>query len=156
MIRYALVCEHDHDFESWFPDSAAFDDLAARGLVTCPACGSAKVGKAIMAPQVARTDRDRAPPAAPAAPVAPEQPAPVALLSDKERQLRDMLRALKRHVTENAENVGNSFPDEARRMHAGEIEERAIYGNASPEEAEALRDEGIDVLPLPMLPDERN
>ncbi|MDJ1157454.1 DUF1178 family protein [Chelatococcus sp. SYSU_G07232] len=154
MIRYTLVCDQAHEFESWFPDSAAYDAQVGRGLVTCPTCGSHKVGKTIMAPAVVA--RREAKPAQRPAPAQPEAPAQVALLSEKERQMRDMLRALKRHVVEHAENVGERFPEEARRMHAGDIEERAIYGKATADEARALIEEGIDVMPLPVLPDERN
>ncbi|APF36014.1 hypothetical protein BOQ54_00595 [Chelatococcus daeguensis] len=155
MIRYDLVCDKDHAFDSWFPDSAAYEKLLAGGFVACPHCGSTKVAKAIMAPAVKRTDKGRtAPSPAPAA--GPPGPAPVALLSEKEQQMRAFLRAVRRHVVENAENVGERFPDEARRIHAGETEERAIYGDASLEEVRSLHEEGIEVLPLPRLPEEGN
>lgn len=155
MIRYDLVCDKNHTFDSWFTDSAAYEKLSAGGLVTCPHCGSARVSKAIMAPAVKRTDRDQ--PALPSAPAgAPAESGPVALLSEKDRQIRAFLRAMRRHVLENAENVGDRFPEEARRMHAGETEERAIYGGASLEEVRALHEEGIEVLPLPRLPEEGN
>lgn len=150
MIRYSLVCEAGHGFESWFPSSDSYDAQVARGLVTCPVCDSAKVGKALMVPNVARTDRDR-PPAAPAQPEAP-----VALVAEPERQLRAMLRALREHVVGNSEHVGARFPEEARRIHYGEAEGRSIYGEASPAEARALLEEGIDVAALPVPPDDRN
>jgi len=148
MIKYALACEQAHDFESWFPSSEAFETQRKRGFVTCPFCNSAKVEKQIMAPSVARTDK------APKAP-APE-PQPVAVLSEGERELRAALRALREHVMKNAENVGKGFVEEARKMHYGETEERSIYGEADLAEARALLDEGIDVLPLPVVPDDRN
>jgi hypothetical protein len=127
MIRYILVCERQHDFESWFANSAAYDKQAKRGLVACPICGSSKVEKAIMAPRLARSDkRIDVPPAAPAAPLpaAVDTPAPVAMVSPQERELRSKLRELRDHLTKNAENVGRKFPDEARKMHYGEIEHR--------------------------------
>jgi len=159
MIRYTLVCDQEHDFESWFQDSAAFDDQAARGLVTCPACGSSRVSKAIMAPSVARTDKEQRAPVVAAPPEAatqPGAPAPVALLSEKERQLREMLRALRKHVMENAAYVGDQFVEEARRIHAGETEQRAIYGEATGQDVRELLEEGIEVLPLPPAPEQGN
>lgn len=148
MIKYALACEQAHEFESWFPSSDAFEEQRKRGFVTCPFCNSAKVEKQIMAPSVARKDK------APAAPAPEAQP--VAALSDREREIRAMLRSLREHVMQNAENVGRSFAEEARKMHYGEAEERSIYGEAEPAEARALLEEGIDVLPLPIVPDDRN
>ncbi|MBF9196019.1 DUF1178 family protein [Microvirga terrestris] len=148
MIKYALACEQAHEFESWFPSSDAFETQRKRGFVTCPFCNSAKVEKQIMAPSVARTDK------APDAP-APE-PQAMAVLSDRERELRAALRALREHVMKNSENVGKDFVEEARKMHFGEAEERSIYGEADLAEARALLEEGIDVLPLPIVPDDRN
>jgi hypothetical protein len=167
MIRYALACDRDHEFESWFPSSDAYDDQQKRGLVACPFCGSHKVEKQIMAPRIARTDDRGARPEpalpvpvpAPAKPDAPETspaPQPVALFSEKERELRAMFKAFREHVEKNAEHVGGRFPDEARRMHHGEIEHRSIYGEATPGEARELIEEGIEIHPLPIVPDERN
>jgi hypothetical protein len=159
MIRYTLVCDQEHSFESWFKDSDAFDEQATRGLVSCPACGSAKVGKAIMAPSVARKDKERRPVAVAEPPqpaVQPVAPAPVALLSEKEQQLREMLRALRKQVVENAAYVGDQFAEEARRIHSGEVEQRAIYGEATREDVHELLEEGIEVLPLPPAPEQGN
>jgi hypothetical protein len=159
MIRYALVCERGHDFESWFQDSAAYDKQVKRGLVTCPQCSSAKVEKAIMAPRLSRTAKKRgAPIEAPTAeaPATPEAPTPVAMISPQEQEIRSKLKELRDHLTKNADNVGQKFPEEARKMHYGEIEHRSIYGVASPEEANELSEEGIEFHPLPPLPDERN
>jgi hypothetical protein len=165
MIRYALNCEHDHAFDSWFQSSAAYDKQQKRGLVTCPLCGSAKVAKAIMAPRLARADvADPLPPAPPTP--APAQPAalpamppgklPVAIMSSQERELRQKLKELRDHVTKNASYVGARFPEEARKIHYGETEHRSIYGEASPDDAKALHEEGIEFHPLPMLPDDQN
>jgi len=160
MIRYNLVCARGHEFESWFANSAAYDKQAKRGLVACPLCGSTKVEKAIMAPRLARAERPIDVPEAPAAPApapaAPGAPAPVAMISPQERELRSKLRELRDHLTKNAENVGRKFPETARKMHYGEIEHRSIYGEASPQEAKELHEEGIEFHPLPVLPDERN
>jgi len=162
MIRYSLACERGHEFESWFANSAAYDKQAKRGLVACPMCGSTKVEKAIMAPRLARSDKAidvPAPPPAPAAPpvaTAPQDAEPVAMISPQERELRTKLKELRDHLVKNAENVGRTFPEQARKMHYGEIEHRSIYGEASPQEAKDLHEEGIEVHPLPVLPDERN
>jgi hypothetical protein len=159
MIRYTLACERGHEFESWFQNSAAYDKQAKRGLVTCPVCNSAKVGKAIMAPRLARTDVPAPPPPLPAPPVAaPPAPAKasVAIMSPQERELRSKLKELRDHVTKNANYVGAKFPEEARKIHYGEQEHRSIYGEASPEEAKALHEEGIEFHPLPILPDDQN
>jgi len=161
MIRYALICEKGHDFESWFQDSAAYDKQAKRGLVTCPQCGSAKVEKAIMAPRLSAAAKKRgapieAPAPASATPTAPAPSAPVAMISPQEQEFRSKLKELRDHLTKNADNVGGKFPEEARKMHYGEVEHRSIYGVASPEEAQDLSEEGIEFHPLPLLPDERN
>ena len=169
MIRYSLVCDKGHDFESWFADSAAYDTQAKRKLVACPHCGSVKVEKAIMAPRLASSKKGRssaieapieAPPPAeappPVASPAPAAPAPVAMISPQEREFRAKLKELRDHLTKNADNVGAKFPEQARKMHYGEIEHRSIYGEATPEDAERLAEEGIEFHPLPILPDDRN
>jgi hypothetical protein len=169
MIRYTLNCGNGHQFESWFQNAAAFDKQAKRGLVACPVCGSAKVEKAIMAPRLARADvateveapKPPSPPPStpggtvPMPPVAPGKSA-VAMTSPQERELRQKLKELRDHVTKNATYVGGRFPEEARKMHYGEIEHRSIYGEASPEEAKSLHEEGIEFHPLPILPDDHN
>jgi hypothetical protein len=160
MIRYTLRCDGDHAFESWFQDSAAYDTQVKRKLVSCPVCESVKVEKAIMAPRiVGKKGRERAEPApAPAGPPATEAPAAAStpLMMAQERELRAKIKELRDHIVKNADNVGEKFPNEARKMHYGEIEHRPIYGEASPEEAKSLIDEGVEVSPLPVLPDDRN
>jgi hypothetical protein len=173
MIRYSLVCNKRHEFESWFANSAAYDKQAKRGLVACPLCGSTKVEKALMTPRLARTDISAAqtqaalptPPAAPtpvAAGAVPSAPAatgaatPVAMISPQEQEFRRKLKDLRDHLVSNAENVGPRFPEEARKMHYGEADHRSIYGIASPQEAKELHEEGIEFSPLPVLPDDRN
>ncbi|HET9904380.1 MAG TPA: DUF1178 family protein [Xanthobacteraceae bacterium] len=159
MIRYALVCAKGHEFESWFQSSAAYDRQAKRGLVACPSCGITKVEKALMTPQLARTEKGvgTATSAEPgSAPEAPEAAGPVALLSPQEREFRTKLKELREHLIRNADYVGKRFPEEARKMHYGEIEHRSIYGEASPEDARQLREEGIEFHPLPILPEDCN
>jgi hypothetical protein len=157
MIRYALRCEHDHAFESWFQSSSAFDSQVKRKLVACPVCESTKVEKAIMAPQiVSKKGRETA--ASAPVPAQPPEAAPGAqpLVMAQEHELRAKLKELRDHIIKNADNVGERFPNEARKMHYGEIEHRPIYGEASPEEARALIEEGVEVSPLPVLPEDRN
>jgi hypothetical protein len=144
MIRYALRCDHDHAFESWFQSSSAYESQVKRKLVSCPTCGSMKVEKAIMAPTPSEATE-----------ILP-QASSTPLVMAQERELRAKLKELRDHIVKNADNVGESFPNEARKMHYGEIEHRPIYGEASPDEARALIDEGVEVSPLPVLPEDRN
>lgn len=151
MIRYSLRCEAGHEFESWFQDSAAFDKQVKRKLVACPVCDSVKVEKAIMAPRIARKRGEKR---------APQQPnestAPTPMVLSPENELRAKLRELRDFVKSNAEDVGQRFPTEARKMHYGEIKHRPIYGEATPDDAKSLVEEGVDVMPLPVLPEDRN
>ena len=161
MIRYNLRCERGHAFESWFQSSSAYEQQEKRKLVSCPICGSAKVERGIMAPQiVSKKGRERAEPApvaaAPAANTEVAASASTPLLMAQERELRAKLRELRDHIVKNADNVGERFPNEARKMHYGDIEHRPIIGDASPDEARALIDEGVEVMPLPALPEDRN
>lgn len=148
MIKYALACDRGHEFESWFPGAAAYDQQARRGLVACPECGSNKVAKAIMAPAVVGAARPKAPP--------DDAPAPVALLDKRQRALRDAVRALRSEIEANTDDVGRKFAEVARAMHAGETPERAIRGQATTGEVEALLEEGVGVLPIPSAPEEFN
>jgi hypothetical protein len=177
MIRYALSCDRGHTFESWFQNSAAYDKQAKRKLVTCPVCGSEKIEKAMMAPNVAPSfvsgsssdDGITAPqlPAVLATPTPPAAPqiaaaaqavakASLAVMSPPERELRQKLKEIRDHITKNANYVGARFPEEARKIHYGETEHRSIYGEASPDEAKELHEEGIEFHPLPILPDDQN
>jgi len=147
MIRYSLCCKKGHEFEGWFRSSEEFE----RRKTVCPVCGSTKVEKAVMAPQVARTDKE-------AAPVKTTKSATMQLASVDPRR-REMIAALKElrsKVTENADYVGEKFAEEARKIHYNESEPRGIYGQATREEAESLAEEGIDFHPLPVLPEDGN
>lgn len=146
MIRYSLVCDKGHGFESWFQNSKASDGQLKRGLVACPVCDSTKVSKAIMAPAVKASRKQKVEPAN----------QPVALLSEKEQETRKLLKALHEHVKKNADHVGEQFPKLARQMHYEEIPARSIYGEAKPDEVRDLLEEGVDVAPLPPLPDKGN
>jgi hypothetical protein len=161
MIHYNLRCDEGHAFESWFQSSSAYESQEKRKLVSCPVCGSTDVERAIMAPQIARkkaresAPSEQLPVPAPAAEVIPPSPS-TPLLMAQERELRAKLKELRDHIVKNADNVGERFPNEARKMHYGEIEHRPIYGEASPTEAKSLIEEGVEVMPLPTLPDDRN
>jgi hypothetical protein len=169
MIRYALACERGHSFESWFQNSTVYDKQVKHGLVVCPVCNSSKVEKAIMAPRLSGARKRDARPPAPAAATAAEAPAPaqeapasgappapVAMMSPQEQEFRKKLKELREHLTQSADYVGRKFPEEARKMHYGEIKHRSIYGEASADQAKELHEEGIEFHPLPVLPDERN
>lgn len=139
MIRFTLVCDQDHSFDSWFQSSEAFDKLKASGMVACGICGSAKVEKALMAPAVR--------PARKAATAPTDRP-----LSTPQTEVEQALAALRRQVEENSDYVGMNFTAEARAIHAGEKPDRAIHGEAKLEDARALLEDGIPVTPLPFLP----
>jgi hypothetical protein len=149
MIKFALACDNGHGFESWFPDGEAYQQQARRGLIACPECGSTRVDKAIMAPAIvgaARREREERAAA----------PVPVALIDERRRALRQAARELRREIEANTDDVGAEFPKIARAIHAGETLERAIRGQATRAEVEALIDEGVDVLPMPFTPDDFN
>ncbi|MBE0694101.1 MAG: DUF1178 family protein [Aquamicrobium sp.] len=141
MIRFSLVCDKDHDFEAWFRSNDDFDTQAKRGFVECPACGSKKVGKALMAPAVS-TGRKK------------EQ---IALaMGEAQKQALAQLKALAEKVRENADYVGDKFAEEARKIHFGETEARGIYGEATLDEARSLAEDGVEFMPIPVFPDDQN
>jgi hypothetical protein len=149
MIHYQLICDADHAFDGWFRDSATFDKQAKAGLVSCPACGDTKVHRALMAPSIGR--KAEAPAVeAKVTPVA-QAAAPVAgaVLPD---QVRAMLQKLRAEVEKNCEHVGDRFAEEARAIHSGESAARPIYGETTPEQAEALAEDGIAVARIPWIP----
>lgn len=156
MILFDLKCSQDHRFEGWFRNGAAYDAQAAAHAITCPICGDDKVTKAPMAPAIAKGARvrDRDPAPVTDAPV----PAPVAspqmpdAVREAQAEILRHLRELRSQVEKNADYVGNRFAEEARKIHYGEVESRAIYGETSPEQAEALREEGVPVASIPWLP----
>ena len=138
MIRYALLCEHEHGFEGWFGASADFDDQQARGLLECPLCASKSVGKQIMAPAVVgarKTVQDEA--------------------AGKAEMMMQAIGAIRAHVEENFDDVGDAFAKEARAIHEGRAEERGIYGQASAKEVRELVEDGVPVAPLPPKPPEK-
>lgn len=137
MIRYALRCDADHEFEAWFSASTDYDDQVQRGLVECPFCGSRRIGKQIMAPAVAGTRKAAAP--------------------DEMRQKMQTLmlqaaREVRAHVEQNFDYVGDAFAREARDIHEGRSEKREIFGEATPAEVKKLKEDGVPCAPLPDLP----
>ena len=161
MIKYTLVCNEAHEFVSWFRSSGDFDIQSQAALIECPSCGSKQIGKAVMAPNVARRDVEKGGATGNEAetPAAAEQETParsMALLGDDDRQMRQAFRDLRDKVIANSVDVGDRFAEEARRMHEGRSPQRSIRGETSAHEAQALWEEGIPVLPLPALPEERN
>lgn len=149
MIVFDVSCSNDHVFEGWFRDSDSFGEQVEAGAVTCPVCGDTKVRKALMAPAVSgtRKGKDDAPPAAPQAVGAPN--AAIDASDGKLAEFVEALHEFKKHVEENSDYVGDTFPEEARKIHYGETEARSIYGEATPEEAEELVDEGVDFHRIP-------
>jgi hypothetical protein len=169
MIKYALQCDRAHGFDSWFSSGADFDVLARRGLVECPVCGSIKVAKQLMAPAVATRARDprqddasspgpsvQAPTPVPTPVPAPAAAPQMVMAPEAMQEMQAFIRAFRQHVMANTEDVGADFAEEARKIHYGETDERAIRGAASLDEARELHDEGITVMPIPVLPEDRN
>lgn len=158
MIHYALRCDGGHAFDGWFASSAAYDRQREAGAVTCPHCGTAAVDRALMAPAIAKGTAGGAAKEPEFLPPAAEGPNAVmdGGTDDRAARMRAALRAMRQAVVENGVDVGRSFPEEARRIHYGEAEPRGIYGQAEIAEAKALLEEGIAVLPLPVLPEDRN
>lgn len=164
MIHYHVRCCHGHEFDGWFKDSAAFDRLAKRGLVECPSCGDTKVERALMTPAVATREALPAPPEIlpPASPPAPP-PAQMAMATGPvpggpmspgvmPDQVRAALQRLRAEVEKHCAYVGPAFAEEARKIHKGESDARGIYGETTPEQAEALQDEGIEFASIPWVP----
>ncbi len=141
MIRYRLNCDKNHEFEGWFRDSAGFDKQVHRGQVLCPQCGSNQVTKALMAPNVS---------------TAKKAPRAAAKIGEMQKEMLSLMCKIREHVESNADYVGDRFADEARKIHHEEVEPRDIYGEATAEETKGLYDEGIEFMPLPVLPEEQN
>ena len=141
MIRFALICEHEHEFEGWFRSNDDFDTQKKRGFVDCPSCGSHKVQKALMAPAVS---------------TARKQETIALAMGEAQKQALAQLKAMAEKVRENADYVGDKFAEEARKIHFGERDARGIYGEATLDEAKSLAEDGIDFMPIPSFPEDRN
>jgi hypothetical protein len=163
VIRYALSCAGGHSFEAWFSGSDAYEEQRSASMITCPECGSTAVGKALMAPAVSTSrKKPRLSPqkeeAAPAAGHSSAQQESVTLTANVagDGEAVALLRKLRKHLVENAEYVGSKFAEEARRIHYNESKRRGIYGEATPDDAQSLAEEGIEFHPLPLLPEDHN
>ncbi len=141
MIKFSLICEHEHEFEAWFRSNDDFDTQKKRGLVECPACASKKVSKALMAPAVSTSRK--------------QDKMALAMNAEQSRMMAEM-RALTEKMKAGAEHVGDKFAEEARKIHFGETEARGIYGEANAEEVKALAEDGVPFMPIPTLPEDRN
>jgi len=130
LIVYSLKCAKGHEFEGWFASSAAFDDQSAHGKLICPVCNSKKVAKAVMAPSVSGTKK-------------------TTLKTEEIKKMRQFMTGMRKYVKEHADYVGKDFPEEARKIHYGEADERQIYGEATLDEAMELAEEGVDIAALP-------
>jgi hypothetical protein len=157
MIHYQLRCDQDHEFDGWFNDSTGFEKQAKRGLIECPACGGTKVTRALMTPAVTSREtpeptREPRPPVPVQQVLPPAQPPSQSPELPIPAQMIAMLQRMRAHVEKNCDYVGPGFADEARKIHRGEADGRGIYGETTPDEAEALADEGIEIHSIPWVP----
>jgi hypothetical protein len=143
MIHLSLGCDKDHEFEAWFRNSSDFEAQVKRRIVNCPVCGSTNIAKSLMAPRISGTRKS-------------DKTENLAIPDPDATKVRELMKAVRDHVKANADYVGEKFADEARKIHYGEAEKRGIYGEASAEETKELKEEGVEVFPLPVLPDDRN
>jgi hypothetical protein len=141
VIRFSLICDHDHEFEAWFRSNDDFDRQKKRGFVDCPNCGSTKVQKALMAPAVS-TGR--------------KQEKIALAMNEVQKKAMAEMKALSEKIRENADYVGDKFAEEARKIHFGEADARGIYGEATLEEAKSLAEDGVGFMPIPVFPEDRN
>ena len=147
MIHYDLICEKGHEFDGWFSDSSAFDKQALHGMVNCTVCGTGEIQKQLMAPGIPARSNTRA---------AASQVMTAGPLDPRAAVMMQMMREHRKHVEATSENVGDKFVDEARKIHYNESEKRGIHGLATPDDAKALVEEGIEIFPVPVLPEDGN
>jgi hypothetical protein len=141
LIRFSLRCDCEHAFEAWVRSGEDYETQRRRGLVECPDCGSSSVSKALMAPAVSTGRRRET----------------IALaMNEAQKQAMAELKALSVKIRESADYVGDKFAEEARKIHFGETEARGIYGEATPDEAKGLAEDGVSFMPIPVFPDDRN
>ena len=157
MIKYQLICDQKHEFEGWFQDSAAYDEQAANGLLCCPLCDSDQVKRALMTPNLASPKRRES--TAPSATsraghAAPPHRAPVLQAEQVQAYGAALseLRQLRQKIVKDCRDVGDNFAQEARKIHYGDSEAEGIYGQATQEERESLKDEGIEIFDMPWVP----
>jgi len=150
VIHFSLICEHEHEFDSWFANNNAYDEQKQAGLVTCPFCGSQKIQKQLMAPSIStKTNRTGDP--------GNQHQAMLSARHDPViSEITENIRKMRQHVSENAEDVGKNFAKEAREIHYEEKPARNIYGQATFDDARLLLEEGVNVMALPALPEDKN
>jgi hypothetical protein len=152
MIVFNLSCESHHAFDGWFRSASDFEAQSRMGLVECPICGDTQITKQLSAPRIntgvtqveGTSSANRA--SSDPAPNAPQEVMAASMLPNLQQH---MLQQFKQFVLANTENVGPQFAETARRMHYGEEAHRNIRGRVSPDDAVSLREEGIEVAPLP-------
>ncbi|WP_267554631.1 DUF1178 family protein [Rhizobium rhizogenes] len=142
MIRYSLSCDNAHEFEGWFSESADFDRQIESGFLTCPVCNSSAISKLLMAPSVSTARK--------------KNEMQTLAMDAARKEVMVKLKEAVEAIKANAEDVGAKFPEEARKIHYGEADARGIIGKATPDEAQALVDEGIEIAAIPVLPDDIN
>lgn len=142
MIRYELSCDNGHVFEGWFGSADDFDRQQKMALVSCPTCGSAHVTKRLMAPSVSTARK--------------KERRQELVMQAGQKEMVAKLKEIVSTIRANSEDVGERFPEEARKIHYGEAEQRGLIGRASMEEVRDLLDEGVEIAPLPVLPDDTN
>lgn len=146
MIHYDLICKQGHPFDGWFSSSSAYDEQRKSGSIACPLCSTNEIEKQLMTPSIARKSNPK-----------PETRSPMVATNDpRMKKLMQKMRELRQYVENTADYVGDRFAEEARRIHYKEAEERGIYGETTAEDARSLVEEGIDVHPLPVLPEDQN
>ncbi|MGH6873520.1 MAG: DUF1178 family protein [Aestuariivirgaceae bacterium] len=146
MIHYDLICKHGHIFDGWFSNSSAYEEQRKGSAIACPVCSTGEIDKQLMAPGIGRKSNQTS-----------ETRTPMVAATDpRVKKLMQKMRELRQYVESTADYVGDRFAQEARRIHYNEAEERGIYGETTTEDARALLEEGIDVHPLPILPEEQN
>jgi len=143
LIRYNLICNNDHNFESWFKDSTSCDDQIRSKKVVCPECNSNAVTKALMSPGIPKKGSSN-------------NQENTVLSNGRNNNLNDAIRKIRDEIKKNSEYVGKEFPEEARKIHYHESEERSIYGEATAKDIKELHEEGIDIIHIPNLPDDKN
>jgi len=143
LIRYNLICNNDHNFESWFRDSTSCDDQIRSKKVVCPECNSNVVTKALMSPRIPKKESSN-------------NQENTILSNGRNNNLNDAIRKIRDEIKKNSEYVGKEFPEEARKIHYNESEERSIYGEATAKDIKELHEEGIDIIHIPNLPDDKN
>ncbi len=156
MISFSLHCAKGHEFEAWFSSGDDFDRQKEKGLLSCPICGDDDVNKSLMAPNISSSKADVAPPTPAETNSSDEKTTHLAGVSEAQKKLLPALRELRSKLLENAENVGDKFGEEARKIHYGEADARSIYGKTDAEDAAKLVEEGIEFVPIPELPDDKN